>query len=157
MITIHAHAQQRLRQRIGLQSLRSMISWATAKKMDGQMVRKQPDGKIVYAWGDYELVFTNDEKMLITVVDRGKEKDVAEMLGEKVAKEARKLLAVQERLLRKAEINVAEITLNMLKARNPKIKAKLNEKLTIATDERDNIKTEVIVIRKAAEKYGVTV
>lgn len=154
---ITEHAQDRLRQRFGLDSLKAMYSWVSAKKLDGKFVRKQPDGRKVYAWGDVELFFSPNESTLISVVDTGLTKRLVAQFGSSLAKEARKLLIVKEREYRKIEISVAEITLNMLKARNPKIKTKLNDKLTIVNDRKENLLSEIKSIRLAAKEYGVEV
>ncbi len=156
-IQIHPHAQKRIRQRFGLNTLQSMVSWARAKKIDGKLNHVQGDGRRVYRWGDVELVFSPNEKTLLTVKDLAINKRYEELLGSTVVKEARKLLVGKERAFRKAEINEAQIRLNMLKTRNPKYKAKLNDMLTKATDEKDKLLDEITVIKNTVKKYGVEV
>lgn len=156
-IFVTPHAQERIRQRFGIESVRAMQTWAKAKLIDGKLDRKQPDGRLVYRWGSVELVVSSDGSTLITVMDVQAQSNYIELLGEAVVKKARTLLVTKERAFRKAEINVAEITLNMLKARNPKIKALLSERLTKANDIKENLATEIKLIRKAAEQYGVNV
>jgi hypothetical protein len=67
------------------------------------------------------------------------------------------LLTVHRRALRKAEINVVQLTLNFLKAKNPKIKDTIQARLTRAADEKARIEYEVKAIEIAARKYGVEV
>jgi hypothetical protein len=154
---ISEHAQERIRQRVGLQSLGDMRRWATERVEDGKFVRKQPDGRDVYANGNFEIVIQPETNAVVTVLDHKQFVSHADRFKQKIEKEAKKSITYYGRLFRKAEINVAEITLNMLKARNPKIKAKLNERLTMANDEKEKLATEITVIRKAAKQYGVEV
>lgn len=154
-LIVMKHAQDRIRQRFGIESVSTMKSWATAKVNDGKLVRVQPDGRKVYQWGKIELIVTGDGKALVTVKDLEDLQTYAERFAGAVEKESRKALLRTERAFRKAEIHVAEITLNMLKARNPKIKASLNEKLTKADDYKEKLKTEIHVIKKAAKEHGV--
>jgi hypothetical protein len=156
-IGIHPHAQERIRQRFGITSLKAMKSWARAKLLDGKYVKTQADGRKVYHWGNVELIVTGDEKLLITVMDLTTPKSYSEKFSEAIAKEAHKALVGKGRAFRKAEIVVAEITLNMLKCRNPKIKAKLNENLTKANDEKEAILSEIKAIKRSAREYGVEV
>lgn len=151
------HAQERIRQRVGLTSIGDMRKWATERVEDGQFVRKQADGREVYAHGNYEIVVQPETNAVVTVLDRKQLVSHADRFKQTIEKEARKSLDTYGRMFRKAEIKVAEITLNMLKCRNPKIKAKLSEKLTIAKDEMEKLDTEITVIRKAAKGYGVEV
>ncbi|WP_079516569.1 hypothetical protein [Rossellomorea marisflavi] len=152
---IAPHAQERLKQRFGIHSLSSMRSFAEAKKKDGKLKEISNEGRKIYRWGSIELIFTQDEKTLITVIDTKSEEVVAAVIENVVVKEARKMLTVKSRVYRKEEIRVAEITLNMLKAKNPKIKAKLSETLASAKTELDRLKTDIRAIRTVAKKYGV--
>lgn len=152
-LRISDHAKTRLRQRFSIDSDRAAQSWVQSKLADGSLIRTEPNGKLYYRCGNAELIVANG--VLITVQFSDGEQKFLEKFGSVLSKEVQKLLTVNERALRKAEINVAEINLNMLKARNPKIKAMLGEKLTKAIDEKDKIVTEIKLIRKAASQYGV--
>jgi len=153
LLRVSDHAKTRLRQRFGIDSERAAQTWVQSKIADGSLIKKEPNGKETYRCGNAEIIIGNG--VVITVQFADGEQKFLEKFGNVLAKEVTKLLTVNERALRKAEINVAELTLNMLKARNPKIKALIGEKLTKAIDEKDKIVTEIKLIRKAASQYGV--
>jgi hypothetical protein len=154
---IPEHAQDRMRQRFGLKTIHEMQTWVMMKINKGKLDRVQPDGRHVYVHEFVEVVWSKEDNRIVTVLDVSTLKQYEALFGGMFLKDVRKVLSVKERVFRKAEINVAEITLNMLKCRNPKIKARLNEKLTIANDDKENLLTEITVIRKAAKHYGVEV
>jgi hypothetical protein len=154
---IPPHAQDRIRQRFGIESLKAMRTWVLTKVNEGRLLRTQTDGREVFVNGSIEFVIDPSNNAVITVIERDILASYAEEFGGVVIRKARRVLKAKERLFRKAEINVAEITLNMLKCRNPKIKAKLNADLTVANDEKSNLETEITVIKKAARSYGVEV
>ena len=154
---VTSHAKKRLRQRFGLQSVEAMRSWTLSRIKQGTFDRTETNGHKIYRWENAEIVLTSDERTLVSVIDHTRTEEIKSQIGTHVGKELRKLKQTTERALRKAEINVSEITLNMLKARNPKIKAALNEKLTKADDEKDALVGELKAIRNAASEFGVEV
>jgi len=154
---ISSHAMERIRQRFGIDSLTAAITWVAEKIKHGEYVGLQQKGRKVYRNGDAELILGEDGFTIVTVKFTEGEAQYAERISNVVRKEVEKMLSAKERAFRKAEINVAEITLNMLRAKNPVTKESIGRKLTKAIDEKANINTEIILIRKAAEQYGVSV
>jgi hypothetical protein len=152
---VSSHAMERIRQRFGIDTLAAAITWVSEKIRTGDYIGLQQKGRKVYRNGDAELILGEDGHTIVTVKFSDGESQYVEQLSEVVRKEVDKLLSIKERAFRKAEIEVAEITLNMLKARNPKTKESIGRKLTKAIDDKANIHTEIILIRKAAEQYGV--
>lgn len=157
LMFVSPHAQERIRQRFNISALREMQQWATEKVKDANLISTGPDGRKIFRWGSVDLIVSNDENVLITVLDQAIPKSYADKFKDVVTKQVRKELLAKEREFRKAEINVAEITLNMLKARNPKIKTMLNDKLTKANDYKENLLVEIKSIRQAAQQYGVQI
>ena len=147
-----SHAKERLRQRYGIVSKDVAISWINDKISQGKFLRNDGNKKIYRAPG-VEIVL--DKLRVVTVKPLYEEAPIMDRLKTVIEKEVSKLIASKELEFRKAEISVAELTLNMLKARNPKIKDDLRRKLTKAIDYKENIQTEIISIKKAAEHYGV--
>ncbi len=154
MIEYHitAHAKERLRQRYNIVSKDVAVSWINDKISRGKFLRNDGHKKVYRAPG-VEIIL--DGIRVVTVRPLYDEKPIMERLKGKLAKEVTKILKTKEREFRKAEIKVAEITLNMLKARNPKIKDDLKRKLTEAIDIKESIKVEIVDVKKAAEHYGV--
>jgi hypothetical protein len=154
---LSSHAMERIRQRFGIDTLAAAITWVSEKIKGGDYIGLQAKGRKVYRNGDAELILGEDGYTVVTVKFSEGESQFVEQIGDVVRKEVLKMLAIKERAFRKAEIEVAEITLNMLKARNPVTKESIGRKLTKAIDEKANIHTDIILIRKAAEQYGVGV
>lgn len=148
------HAKERIRQRIGITGTEAQLAWIT--EIITKATSKYPQGnKTVYRTESFEVVC--DDRLVITVKPVENVANYTQLLGGMVAKEVRKALIPQERLLRKAEIRVAELTLNYLKARNPRTKELISERLVEATDEKQRVMDEVYAIKKAARQYGVEV
>jgi hypothetical protein len=154
---ISSHAFERIRQRFGIDTLAAALTWVSEKIKGGDYIGLQAKGRKVYRNGDAELILGEDGYTIVTVKFAEGESQYVEQIGDVVRKEVSKMLTIKERAFRKAEIEVAEITLNMLKARNPVTKELIGRKLTKAIDDKANINTEIILIRKAAEQYGVEV
>lgn len=154
---LSSHAMERIRQRFGIGTLTAALAWASEKIKTGEFVGLQASGRKVYRNGDAEIIVGEDGFTIVTVKFTEGEKQYIQMIGDAVRKEIDKVLSVKEKALRKAEITVAELTLNMLKARNPRTKESIGRKLTKAIDEQANINTDIILVRKAAEQYGVSV
>lgn len=151
---ITSHAKDRIRQRVGIDGDEAQQAWVKAKINRAESKLPQ-DNKTVYNVGSFEIIC--DGLRVVTVKPVDNVTQYASKLSGVVAKEIRKLLVPQERLLRKAEINVVELTLNFLKARNPKTKEIISGRLAEATDEKQRIADEVFAIKKAAKQYGVEI
>lgn len=150
-----SHAKERIRIRVGIDALEAQITWVNEAIAKAGEVVTQGNKHTVYKTDAFEFVC--DGLRVITIQPAANEQTFVKQLGSTLAKEVRKLLAPQERMLRKAEIQVAELTLNFLKARNPKTKKLISERLIEATDEKQRISDEVFAIRKAAKQYGVEI
>lgn len=148
------HAKERIRQRIGITGNEAQVAWVNELITKSDDSYKQGNKK-VYCTERFEVVCDGIRVITIKPVDNVR--NYADSIGGVVSKEIRKLLTPQERLLRKAEIKVVELTLNYLKARNPRTKALINERLVEATDEKQRIHDEVFAIKKAAKQFGVEV
>ena len=147
---LSAHAKERIRQRVGINSTEAALAWvnesiATANEtyLDGH--------KTHYLTDSYDI--TCDKLRVITLTQTDNHIDYLTKFSNLVTKEATKLLTKYRRELRKAEILVAELTLNYLKAKSPKVRAIIQRNLTIATDERARIEDEVRAVEIAADKF----
>lgn len=151
---ITSHAKDRLRQRFGIESIDVAMKWIH-DKLTAATLHRMDHHKEIYRVANIEIVM--DGTRVVTVKPLYGETPIMQRIKNVVDKEVGRTLLAKEREFRKAEIQVAEITLNMLKARNPRIKESLKRKLTIANDYKANIETEIVGIKKAAEHYGVSV
>lgn len=150
--TLTSHAKDRLRQRLGIESSEAQTSWANETIATSQDVKAQGN-KTVYVSESYEIVC--DGLRVITVKPVDNVYSYVSKFKSVLKRETTKLLTPKERLLRKAEVKVAELTLNYLKAKNPNTKAIINERLVSATDEKQRLADEIYAIKKAAGQYGV--
>jgi hypothetical protein len=149
---ITSHAKERLRQRFGIESIDVAQQWINEKM--SKAVHHRNDGiKKVYQVADIEIIL--DGNRVVTIKPLYGETSIMKQLRGVVEKEISKVLTVKERAFRKAEIEVAEITVNFLRARNPKTKALVQRRLTKAIDIKEQLNTEIVGIKKAAEHYGV--
>lgn len=155
--TLTNHAKDRIRQRAGIESAETAVSWVNEEIAKATNVfSDKHDSKLThYLTDSFEMLC--DGLKVVTVKNLEIKMDYTTKLGAAVAKEATKLLTVHRRALRKAEINVVQLTLNFLKAKNPKIKSGIQSKLTKAADEKAKLEYEVKAIEIAARKYGVEV
>ena len=149
-----AHAKDRIRQRVGIVALEAQQAWVN--ELITKSTTAYPQGeKTVYKTDLFEIVC--DGIRVVTVKPVENVVTYTDKISGTLTKEIRKLLIPQERLLRKAEIKITELTLNFLKARNPKTKKLISERLIEATDEKQQIIDEVFAIKKAAKQYGVEI
>jgi hypothetical protein len=152
--TLTAHAKERVRQRVGINSVEAAVAWvneaiATAKD---SFVKSR---HYHYLTDNYEII--TDGLTVITISPLTNHVDYATKFGSLIAKEATKLLAQYRKEFRKAEIAVAELTLNYLKAKSPKVRDSIKRKLTQATDLRAKIEDEIRAVKIAAEGYGIDI
>lgn len=148
------HAKDRIRQRIGILSEDAQLAWVETQVKKASH-RKQDGHKTHYTAGSFEIVC--DGVKVVTVKPTEQSNEYLTKFNDVIAKETRKLLTQYGRELRKAEISVAETQLNFLRARNPKTKALISERLTKAIDWKCALEDEIKKIRKAAERYGVQI
>lgn len=148
------HAKERIRQRVGITSEEAAISWI-ASQVQVASSKKQVGNKTHYMTDIFEIIL--DGVKIITVKQAESSNEYLTKFNEVLAKEAVKLISTYSRTLRKAEIAVAEAQLNFLRAKNPKTKALISERLTEATDWKCTVEDEIKAIKKAAKQYGVEV
>lgn len=146
------HAKDRIRQRIGILSEEAQLAWVETQVKKASH-RKQDGHKTHYTVGSFEIVC--DGVKVVTVKPTEQSNEYLTKFNDVIAKETRKLLTQYGRELRKAEIAVAEAQLNFLKAKNPKTKALISERLTKAIDRKCSIEDKIRQVEKAAERYGV--
>lgn len=152
--TLSAHAKERVRQRVGISSTEAALAWVNESIANA--TKTYADGhKTHYITDAYNI--SCDGLRVITIVPTDNHVDYLMRFGDVVAKEARKLLTRYRRELRKAEIKVAELTLNYLKAKSPKVRDSIKRNLTNATDEKAKLEDEIKAIEIAADKYRVKV
>ncbi|MFD1453267.1 hypothetical protein [Oceanobacillus sojae] len=149
---ITKHAWERLRQRVGIESRDAGIAWVTAKLSEAE--HKEIDGhQTKYHAGSYTLVM--DGNRLVTIQPSKTESDYSGLLKGKLAKEARSFIGKKKAELRKLEIALLETQINLLKAKNPKIKRSIADKLSGITDEKYRIEDAILGMRIAAQSMGV--
>lgn len=146
------HATERIRQRVGIESAEVATAWVSEQIK--KATRKFNDGHKTHFISEAIEIVT-DGLQVITVKPAKNDRSYLDRLGAVVAKEVTKLLTKRERELRKAEIVIAEHTLNRLKARNPKTRALIEERLVKAIDEKQRITDDIYAVKKAARQYGV--
>lgn len=151
--TLTQHAKDRIRQRTGIEANDAKIAWVNEQIAKSHETIEQGN-KTIFQTEHFEIVC--DGLRVVTVKPREQQKSYVEAINEMITKQITNLLAPKERLFRKAEIKVAELTLNFLKARNPNTKSLINERLVAATDERQRIAYDIKALKLAAEKYGVS-
>lgn len=152
--TLTKHASDRIRQRIGIADTGAQTAWVN------ESIAKAGEINTVGNYTTYtsdSFASICDGLKVVTIKPVANTKTYLKTLGGAVTKEVQKMLVPHERLLRKAEIKVAELTLNYLKARNPNTKKMINKRLVEATDEKQLLVDEVYAIKKAAGRYGVEV
>ena len=148
------HATERIRQRVGIESIEVATAWIN--EQIAKASRKYNEGTNTHFVSESIEVVTNGLRV-ITVKPSENDRSYLDKLGEVVAKEVTKMLTKKERDLRKAEIVIAEHTLNRLKARNPNTRALIERRLIRAIDDKQRIMDEIYAVKKAAAQYGVSV
>lgn len=148
------HAKDRIRQRAGIFAEDAAVAWV-AEQVKAATSTKRDGNKTHYITGTFEIVL--DGVTVITVKPCDSANEYLTKFNEVVAKETSKLLSQYTRALRKAEIAVAEAQLNFLKAKNPKTRELISEKMTEAIDRKCGIEDEIKKIEIAAKRYGVSV
>lgn len=151
--TLTSHAKERIRQRVGIDSVEAAIAWVNESIASATESYAQGD-KSHYVTEAFDIVCAGLK--VITLKPTNNHVDYVTKFGEVLTKEATKLLTKYRRELRKAEIAVAEHSLNFLKAKNPRIKEGINRRLTEATDVRAKLTDEIRAVEIAAERYGIT-
>lgn len=148
------HAEERIRQRVGIESAEVATAWVSEQIKKASRQFKE-SGNTHYVTDLIEIV-TNGLRV-ITVKPSENDRSYLDRLGEVVAKEVTKIMAKKERELRRIEITIAEHTLNRLKARNPNTRALIERRLIRAIDEKQRINDAIYAVKKAASQYGVSV
>jgi len=152
--TLSEHAKERIRQRVGLVAEPSAIAWVSEAIKKAKSTRS--NGKTTSYFTDmFEIVL--DGLHVVTVKPTTLTSEYVSKINDLVSKEVSKMLAEYKRELRKAEIEVAEAQLNFLKARNPKVRQSIQQKLTEAIDRKALIEDEIKAIECAGRRYGVEI
>lgn len=146
------HARSRIRQRLGIEVDSAAISWVKGAIQNAERTFTNGN-KTHYITDLYEVIC--DGAKVITVKPTDNSNKYVSEFKKVIEKEASKLRTKYEREFRKAEIEVAQVTLNLLKARNPKTKASIERKLVEAIDWKCALEDELKAISKASERYGV--
>lgn len=148
------HAKERIRQRIGLTSAESAVAWVKSEISNADKT-KTDGNKTHYITDSFEIIC--DGVKVVTVKPTDISNEYLTKIGDVVENEVDKLLTKYRRELRKADIAVAETQLNFLRARNPKVKQSISEKMTEAIDYKAAIEDEIKAIEYAGKRYGVEV
>lgn len=148
------HAKERIRQRVGITSEDAAVTWIDMQVRSASSSRR--DGNKMHYITDIFEIITEGVKV-ITVKPTETSNEYLTKFNEVLAKEVTKLITSHSRILRKAEIAVAEAQLNFLRARNPKTKEIIGKKLTEAADWKCAVEDEIKAIKKAAKQYGVEI
>lgn len=151
---LSSHAKERIRQRAGITSEEVAITWV-AEQVKSAVSTKTDGEKVHYITDLFEIVLAGAK--VITILPTDNNNEYLTKISEVVSKEVTKVLTKQGRLLRKAEISVAEAQLNYLRAKNPNTKALISERLTEAVDRKASIEDEIYAVEVAAKRYGVSV
>lgn len=148
------HAKERIRQRIGIDSVEVATSWIKEQLNRTKKTKKDTRNNSMRYINDlFEVVLDGDK--VVTVISKESVVDYKSKISNLLTKEITKYRTQKNRELRKIEIEVAEHTLNHLKALNPKTKALISGKLTDAVSERTRVLDEIYAIDKVAGEYGV--
>lgn len=146
------HAKERTRQRIGLTSEDSASAWVNSEIE--RSIRTEYNGNKTHYFTDtFEIVC--DGAKVVTIKPNKNVTSYVTKLGGVLAKETSKLLNYYGKELRKADVTIAEHQLNFLRAKNPKTKTLINERLTDAIDWKSAIEDEIYAVKKAAKQYGI--
>jgi hypothetical protein len=152
--TLTSHAKERIRQRVGVDSVEAALAWVNENIASATTCNVEGN-KTHYLTEAFDIVC--DGLRVVTIKPVDNHTDYLTKFNAVLTKEATKLLTKYRRELRKAEITVAECTLNYLKAKSPKVKQSIQRRLTEATDVRAKISDEIRAVEIAAERYGVEV
>lgn len=147
-----AHARVRIRQRVGIDLDSAAISWVK-RAIENAKETFTTDNKTHYITDLHEIIC--DGVKVITVKPCYNANGYVARFKSVIEKETEKLLKKYEKEFRKAEIEVVQITLNLLRAKNPKTKESIERKLTEAVDWKCAIEDELKQIEKASKQYGV--
>lgn len=146
------HAKERIRQRLGISSEDGALSWVRTQIENANNV-ENVKGQAHYLADKFVIVC--DGAKVITVKPAENSNQYMTVLRDAVAKEVRKLQSEYRRELRRSEIKVAETHLNLLRAKNPKTKKLIRDRLVEATDWKASIEDELKAINFAGKRYGV--
>lgn len=151
-ITLTSHAKDRLRQRVGIESLDAGIAWVRTNIE--RAIRSHRNGHFTYFYTEMFEIIMDGEKV-VTVKPAVANNACADLLRSKVTKEVTKFMRQKKSELKKAEIALLETQLNLLKAKSPKVKRSISERLADLTDGKAKIEDEIKQMELAAESYGV--
>lgn len=145
------HAKERIRQRLGIDSDDSAVAWvkeAISKASDSF----KSEHRTHYISGSFEIIC--DGAKIITVKPTDSSNEYLTVFGELIAKETSKMLRKFRQEIRKTDINIAQLNLNYLRAKNPNTKETIAERLTEAIDRKASIEDEIKAVEYAARRYG---
>lgn len=147
-----AHAQERIRQRIGIESVEVATKWVSdhIAKASTTFADK---GNTHYVTDVIEVVVNGFK--VITVKPANNDRSYLDQLNAVVAKEVEKMLTNKAKEIRKVDITIAEHTLNRLRAKNPNTVALIEKRLIRSIDAKQRLNDEVYAIEKAGKQYGV--
>ncbi|GGP13482.1 MULTISPECIES: hypothetical protein [Oceanobacillus] len=154
IITLTSHAKERLRQRIGIEDIDAGIAWVRTNIERSK--RKQNRGHQTHYFTDAYVIVMDGDKV-VTVKPSFEANEHSKRLESLIEKEARKFLRLKKAELKKISIAVLETQINFLKAKNPNTIRSITEKLTKLTDEKANLETDIVAMKRAAEGFGVEV
>lgn len=150
------HALNRTRERFGIGDKVAANQWAT-RQINSADKSFWKDGKKHFIKGNVE--FVTSEKRIITIQENNEtsaNKFVRE-LSEVLVKEIKRNMTMYKRKMNAVEIEIAQLNLNRLKARNPKIKALVQERMFEAMERKEEIAKDVLSLEYSAKHYGVEV
>lgn len=168
------HAIERLKMRLGIDAAQASDWFNQAMKKAKYVVSQKHSGKtqLVYEYAGFYLVIDDSNHAIITIkpaASNVSSSPLTDKVTALVVRELRKAETQFKRLSRRADIELAEIglelaqlALNKAKARSPKIQAvieaKIDEKNAVVSEIKTRVEREadrLASLKKGADLYGV--
>ena len=149
---LSSHAKDRLRQRVGIESIDAGIAWVRTNMERAKRTFKQGH-KTHYVTEMFELVL--DGTTVVTIKQSTDNNESAKYLAGVVQKEVAKFMRTKKAEMKKAEMALLEAQLNFLRAKNPNTKRIISERITQLGDAKAKVEDEIKAMELAAERFGV--
>ena len=154
--TLTRHAWERVQQRYNITDKTAADQFISQKINRGKKTKTEGD-KTYYVEGNTEIIVGSANKV-ITIYESIHEIHRSEFLSKvskSIEKEAKKFIAKYSGEIRKIDIEIAEFNLNRLKARNPKTKQLITDRLMDAMQRKDDVIYRMKYVKESARDYGV--
>lgn len=155
-LKLSKHAKDRLRQRLNIDSVDAGLRWVKTS-IDSALKTKTSKHLRYYFTDKHEIVIDGKDEVVVTIKPANHANKFVPVLRGKLTKEITKFMTEKKRELKKAEINVLQTQLNLLKAKNPNTVEIISARLVQRIDEKAKIEDEITAMEKAAESFGVKI